>query len=420
MITQEVFDGAYRALSDRAADLHAVLGRCPAVWVDDAALAVLTGLDAQTVASAVGELVAGGFAGHVDGGAVAPSMSGTLHGSEPRRRGGAPEHVEAAVARWITWMRGCAAAVDAMLVATRRGPFTGWAAAPVGRLPFASSERAALEWTGRQLPNYIALIKTASGCGQWELVCELAYLLWPAWQRLHAKERVEVLELGLAAALALGDGHSEMQMCTTLGGVLRPLDPRRAAGLHARAEQLAADLGRDRRALAQAVSAQAKDARAAGWLERAEQFARRARVLREQAADRRGVGLSELDLARIARESGEIDRAAAGFHTAFHLLGDAGDTFDTWLALAEHGEAIARCGRLDEGLERIERARGHLAENGSVFGQVRVLETRARTLERAGRCDQASAGLERAAELITPWDPDHAARLRRSTAVQAR
>ena len=414
MAAIEVLDQRYSGLSGPVAGLYRSLAWCPAVFLDTPALAVIAGCSWAEASAMAGSLIEAGLVRRAPGPAgaglrIALDTAGRVHAGTVA----AGEPQLDAAGRWLDYLAGCAAAVDRRVTPTHRLPFPDWSAPEVGALPFGPGAGEAVAWLVEQRPNYASVIRWTIGESRFDLAYTLVQLLWPLWLWARPAETIEMLELGLAAAGALGDPHALGQMRTTLAGQLRgtPSESWRAFALD-RAAQRSADQSGDERALAQAVNALGKDALAAGLTDTAQEYFTEAEQMRLELKDTRGAGLSRQGLAKVAADRGELALAIEHLEQAHTMLAEAGDVFDTLLVKAELGVLRARTGNLGKGLDQIEAARAGLEAAGADYGQVLVLKMQATTLHAAGRCAAAARAVLRAADLLEPLDAAGAARLR--------
>jgi hypothetical protein len=407
-------DQGYRGLPDAAAGLYRALAWCPARFLDAHALAAIGECSvAETSALAV-SLVKTELMRHAEapGGAglpIALDAAGHVHAAIVDGSVG----LEEAASRWIEYLVGCAAIIDARTTPSHRPPFPGWLAPKVVAVPFGTRAGEGVAWLRGQLPNYLLVIRWAAGEGRFDLAYTFVQLLWPVWLWARPTETIEILELELAAAGATGSSYALSQMRTTLAGQLRgrPTDVWRAFALDQAAKQAAEQDG-DERAVAQAVNGLGKDALAAGLSDIAEEYFAAAEAIRVELEDLRGAGLSRCGRARVAAERGHLGEALEKLREAHTMLVRSGDVFDTLLVAAEIGAMRARLGELGEGLAEIEAARAALEVARADRGQILVLQMQAGTLRSAGRAAAAAKARMRAADLLEALDPAGAARMR--------
>lgn len=414
MTTTQLLDQGYKGLSEPAARLYETLARCPANYLDAAAVAVLVDCAPAEATKLAGSLVEAGLAQRAAarGGAglrISLDAAGHIHAAAVAAD---PPDTEA-LERWISYLVGCAAIVGRGVSLARRPPFPGWQAPAVEEPPFRDSLREGVPWLREQLPNYMALIRWAIQHGRFDLAYLLTQLLWPLWLWLRPAETREALELGLATAAASGDAQAINQMRMALAEQLRedPPDLWRAFELD-RAAKESAQQSRDVQAAAQALDAIGQDALAAGLLAMAEEMFTAAEHMHKGLDDLRGAGLSRRGRAQVTSARRQGREAVRELTVAHTMLDEAGDVFDTLIVLAEIGVARARLGDLDEGLATIEQARVGLELAGADHGQILVLRMQSRTLRAARRNAAAANAQLRAADLLAPLDPAAAARLR--------
>ncbi|MEU7580307.1 tetratricopeptide repeat protein [Streptomyces sp. NPDC041068] len=258
----------------------------------------------------------------------------------------------------------------------------------------------ALDWLERELPNLMAVLRTARGAGFPTVAWQLADAMWPLFlRRKFYAEWHAAHQEGLLAARELGDEAAECRMLTS-GGV-----GELGTGRHERAlemfEHAAALFERAGNTLghARTLNYRGLAHQRLGRLDRAADHFTRAAVELPRCGDVRAGGLARLNLADVALSRDLPVEATGHAEAAYAILRESGDAYNAARAATLLGRAHLGCGRATDAEERLTEALTQLRAMAADYETARALESLGRLAERRGQLPRAREYFREALDL---------------------
>ena len=209
-----VFASAYRTLSAPAARMFRLLSLHPGTTFVPGAATAISGLPTAEAAGALNELADAYLVAETPGGRYRFHDLIQLYATECARR---EQHDEAAQDRLLDWYLGVADAGNRTLD-SRRDRVKPALRHPLGAVPFAANPQDVLSFFDGERENLPAVVRFAADHGRFDAAWQLTYLLTGFFDsRGQGADRVEICELGLAAAQRQGDPTAESLMRAALG-----------------------------------------------------------------------------------------------------------------------------------------------------------------------------------------------------------
>ncbi|TCO62670.1 tetratricopeptide repeat protein [Actinocrispum wychmicini] len=310
---------------------------------------------------------------------------------------------EVAAGRLLDHVLGMAEAADVLLSPHRYRPDFGLPPATSGFAGLAEAKA----WLAVELPNLVALCRTALVYGVYNRCWQLAYTLggyfylarlWDPWIETHT--------MAIAAARNLGDQRAEAMTLNNMGVAYVDRGERdQAAACYQRALGLFRVVG-DEHGLSNCLvnlawvrHYQGNHAVALRDMWRAVEFYRHAASAGNAAITLRGIALMQVDMGAVTYAI----RHAADSLAAFRRLGM---TLDAVLALNILGHAYFKVGNHTRAAACYREAIALSEQNGSRSEAARAELGLSRIATAAGRADEAAGHLARA-ERLHPAAGDH-------------
>ncbi|MEV0276393.1 NB-ARC domain-containing protein [Streptomyces sp. NPDC050610] len=291
-----------------------------------------------------------------------------------------------------------------------------YGAGPVVTTDFGDDVASALNWLERELPNLMAVIRSARPAGFATVGWQLADALWPLFLRRKFYEHWRTAHAeGAAAARELGDTEAECRMLTSGGiGELGMESPERALEMFEQAARAFRATGNEL-GYARTLNYQGLAHQRLGRLDRAAEFFADAASELSRCGDHRAGGLARFNLADIALTRDLPREAIAGAEAAYTTLTEAGDTYNAARAATLLGRAHLAVGLLDQAEDQLSLALTTLRATASGYETARALGTLAALAEQRGQADLARTHCREALDLY-----DAAGRSRSADAEAAR
>ncbi|GII66712.1 NTPase [Sphaerisporangium krabiense] len=351
---------SYEGLApSEAARVYRLLGLFPGTPIDARAAAAMANLPRAEVRRLLDVLLDANLLDDAPGGAVRLHELTRLHAREMAEEHDTEADRAEAVRRVLDWYLDTAAAASRTVMPYRRVAYDAIVHVPAEPVAFDGSA-AALDWLERELPNLRTAVRTANERGLFPTAWQLVEALWPLflYRGLHA-ERLEIDQMGLAAARDGANPRAEAKMLNRTGLALRALGRLDEAAVHFRG---AVDIWR-REGDAQRI-----------------------------AGGHRRLGLVELDRGRVAEAVALFEEALDGYRRT-------GEQRRAARTLADLGDALTRQGRTREAVARLTEARRLLAPEPDPYNQARVLillgRARAGEPEAAGLLEEGLSEMRR-------------------------
>ncbi|MFV2022494.1 ATP-binding protein [Micromonospora sp. LOL_023] len=280
--------------------------------------------------------------------------------------------------------------------------------------PF-DDDQAAAYWLDRESGNWLAALRYAARCGRYADVIALARALhWYSDANSHLHPWEEIFSLAVAAARAVGSCRDEAVLLNFLGWAQYFCQDRNVDGLATldRALDLARRIG-DRREQAWALTYTAAVLVRTGRAGSAVDHSRRAvglfreigYALGEQSAASAQAG-SLAALGRFA-EAAELHREVLAFYRRNSGLSRTGAAVARAGAMVSLGADLAGMGRLREAADQYARARRVFRRCGATFSEANAVHRYGLALASLGEAHAAAEALRAALDLYAalscPW-----------------
>ncbi|MEE1753687.1 ATP-binding protein [Streptomyces sp. SP18CS02] len=258
----------------------------------------------------------------------------------------------------------------------------------------------ALDWLERELPNLMAVVRSARPAGFPDLAWQLTDAVWPLFLRRKFYEEWRAAhQEGLVAARESGDRAAECRMLTSGGvGELGLGEHERALEMFERAAGLFEADG-DALGRARTLNYRGLALQRLGRLHGAAELYARAAAELPRCGDRRAGALARLNLADVALAREVPEEAAGHAGTAYTTLRDEGDSYNAARAAVLLGRALLARGQLDEAEDRLRGALEVLRGVGAGYEAARALAALAGLAERRGQPELARERYEEALAL---------------------
>ncbi|HZM77984.1 MAG TPA: BTAD domain-containing putative transcriptional regulator [Candidatus Limnocylindrales bacterium] len=208
-----VFASAYRTLSPPAARMFRLLSLHPGVTFVPELAAAITGMPDADAGKALIELVDAYLVAETSDGRYRFHELIQLYASECARR----EDDSTVADRLLDWYLGIADAANRALD-RRRDRVVLTLRHPPSQIPFAANPQDVLAFLDDERENLPAVVRFATDHGRFDAAWQLTYLLTGFFDsRGRRADRVEICQLGLAAAQRQGDPTAESLMRAALG-----------------------------------------------------------------------------------------------------------------------------------------------------------------------------------------------------------
>jgi tetratricopeptide (TPR) repeat protein len=392
-----LFDWSYCYLDPYAADLYRLLGTLPAAEFGIGVAAAVTQLGKHEARTGLQALVDASLLEELDRDRYRFHDLVRLHA-----RAQPDEERHEVIPRAGAWyLREMTRANLVVIPTTLR-----WRVSPVADqlagepAPF-DSEREALDWLARELPNVLAVLEEAIADRHDELAWQLCEALWEL--QLYRKPHPELLrayELGIIAAQRCGNTVAESRLRYQLGRAYLDLgEPDSAEQEILHAIELARD-AQDRRNESAALELLGRLTQARGDLDTALGYFTTSLDIEAELGIDRGVASRHRRIGEALVQAGRETEAAPHLRTALQMFAAAGDDKD--LARLAVGQALldARSGRTEAAIDRLTAARLVLGRSGSAVFEASVLLALAEVAKLDGQPDQARSHLNEAVELL--------------------
>lgn len=314
-----------------------------------------------------------------------------------------PGELAAARLAMLEWYLASASAADLTLLPDRhRLPYAF--AGPIAGVPSFDGRTDALAWLERERANLVAATTAALELGRPELSWHIAYALWPLFlYGKHYRDRLEVDQLGLAAARGWGNAWAEAVMLKRLGRVCANTGDFVAAVRHTRAAIRVYGTIGDAQGRAHAMEGLAGIHRDSGDHDSAASLYAEALAIQRRLGDGRATARTLISLGTLltGRESPE---------EAIPLLREAQDTLaalpwpdrynEARAAIALAGAHLGR-GDLADADRIATVAAARMGELGSAFELAEALDVLGRVADRRGDVGLARRHFEQASQIFT-------------------
>ena len=418
-----VFDLSYAALDTAPATLYRRLGLFPGPTFTTAAVTALMDLDQDACAPLLDELVDVSLIEEIADDRFRLHDLVRLHAYEKNEQLVPAAQRTDRLLRIVTWYLARAVAADLVVMPGRRrlGPVYATARQEPPAFP---SAREALDWLEEELPNLLAVLRTANREGFHEAAWQICEALWGLFVlRRHYAEWVASNEIGLESARACGDEAAQARMLAQLGrahldlGELdqaelsfsESLDRAHAAGHRFGEASAYQQLGLLR------LTRNEPDAAIPYFLS--------SRDMHAALGDDRGVALLTRRIGEAYRAGGRYADAAGLLRDAVAQYTEAGDRYNAGRSLTSLAETHILAGDPRSALAPLGQAQEVAIAEGATFEEARVRVLLADAQEALGEPAAARDQLELAlaifTRLATPQAESVRERLRRFAAGEA-
>lgn len=376
MAVRSALDLSYEALDEATARLYRLLGLVPGDTFGGDAAAALADITRLEARHQLGSLTDANLLTDTPGGRYRFHHALVrLHARLCAEETDSERARDAAVIRLLGWYLATAARAERRLRPYRTGLPRDAEPRPAETTDFGGPSDA-LRWLEAERGNLRAAVQAAHRLGRTVTAWQLADAMWPLFLlRGHYAERLDVEEVGLAAAQACGDRRAQGKMLNRLG-----------LSLHG--------LGRHEEA--------------ARRLEQARALWRRLGDKDREAGTLRRLGLVALD-------RGHHDEAVERFLTAFRTYRELGAGRKAALALVELADALISHDRAADAVIHLEQASDLIANVDDAYNRDRVRIALGRAHAATGDPDRAETELRAALEAMTALDSS----VGRATALEA-
>jgi len=396
-----VFDLSYAALDTGPATLYRRLGLLPGPTFTTAAVAALMDLGEDACEPLLDELVDVSLIEEVADGRFRLHDLIRLHASEKAAQLVPADQRVDRLRRIIAWYLARAVAADLVVMPGR------WRIGPAYEAarrepPAFPSAREALDWLEDEIPNLLAVLRTANREGFHEPAWQICEALWGLFVfRRHYAEWVAGHEIGLASARACGDEVAQARMLAQLGRARLDLGELDAA------ERCFAESLEHARAAGHGLS-EASAYQQLGLLrltrnepEDAVPYFVTSRERHAELGDTRGVALLTRRIGEAYRAGGRYADAVTSLREAVERFGAVGDRYNTGRSLTSLAETHVLAGDPRSALPPLDQAQEVAHAEGAEFEEARIHVVRADVQEALGAPAAARDQLEQALAVFT-------------------
>ncbi|VVJ22669.1 Transcriptional regulator [Amycolatopsis camponoti] len=392
-----LFDWSYHYLQPYEAELYRLLGQLPAAEFGIGVAAAVTQLAAHEVGVGLQALVDASLLQEVGPDRYRFHDLVRLHA-----RAQPEQHRLEVIARAGAWyLEAMTRANLAVIPATLRWRVGPTAEQLSGEPPAFTSDRKALDWLARELPNVLAVLEEVAADRHDELAWQLCEALWePMLYRKPLPEALRAHELGITAAQRCGHTVAESRLRYQRGRAYLDLgQPDAAEAETLRAIELAREAA-DRRNESAALEQLGRAWQARGDVDTAiTHFTTSLNIEAELGIDR-GVANRHRRIADALLQAGRAAEAGPHLAAARQILSTAGDDKDLARVAISEARLEGQFGRPEAAIALLLAAREVLRRSGSVVYEAYVLLALAEVDEHHGRPEQARGFLTEAVELL--------------------
>jgi tetratricopeptide (TPR) repeat protein len=399
MSVRATFDASYAVLPELAARAYRSLGLCPGARWSVHLIAAATATDLAEAQRAADQLVNASLVEEFSDGYYRFHDLIRVHARERALTEDPRPTRSAAVRRMVEWYLVVARSAAKAVMPVRRilNYDPDRTEAPLFMPTGVGRYDTALRWLEEERRNLVAGVRTASEESWYDLAYHLADVIQPLFiVHKHLRDAVEVDEIALHAAQALGDLDAQTNMSKRLARANTRLGEFDKAK---RQVESMLELNRrhgDRRGEASALKSQGILFLATGQLELAMAAFRDALALMTEVGGPRAQGLLHIDLGETLLALGQLDSAAAHLDRARSLLSTLDDHYNAARATIALARVQTQDDRYDTARELLHDALTTMTELHSAFYQIRAHNALAELARRTGD-ERTSAGHERAA-----------------------
>jgi tetratricopeptide (TPR) repeat protein len=338
-----------------------------------------------------------------------------LHATRKAQMDDSQDDRDAAVRAMLEWYLAAASRADLTVTPYRRRlPFTS--VTEPHDLPTFADRDEALGWLEQERVNLILAGRAALDHGWAELSWHLCDVMWPLFlYGKHHRDRIEVDQLGLAAARVWKNGWAEADMLKRLSRICSTIGDYPAAERHARAAMIGYREVGDRRGETDARESLASLCRDSGRDREAAEIFTQVLAANRELGDDRSIGLTLVNLGLLLPRLGRPDEAIALLREAKGLFANLSriDPYNE----ARVGTALAGAYLGTGDLASAEVAASETAQRmhdlGSEYERAEALAVLGRIAVRRGDTDDAERRLRSALEIFDKLEPIRAADVRR-------
>ncbi|HEV2779463.1 MAG TPA: tetratricopeptide repeat protein [Actinophytocola sp.] len=395
MSVRATFDLSYAELPELAARTYRSLGWCPAARWSVHLIAAATATDLAEAQRATDQLADASLLEELGDGYYQFHDLIRVHARERALIEDPRPTRSAAVRRTVQWYLLVAQSAARAVMPSRRVltyDLDGTGARPV--VPSGVDRYdTALRWLELERRNLIACVRTASEESWYDLAYHLADSMQPLFiVHKHLRDAVEVDEIALHAAQAMGDLDAQNNMSKRLARASARLGAFDEARRHVDSMLEQNRRRGNRRGEASALKSRGIVYVQTGQLQLAVAAFREALALMSEVGQARSQGLLLINLGETLLTLGQVSEAVAHLDTARRLLStlDTPDHYNAARAAIVLGHAHVQGGRYDTARELLHLALATVTELQSAFEQARAHHALAELARRTG--DEVAAG----------------------------
>jgi tetratricopeptide (TPR) repeat protein len=419
---QAVFDVSYRSLEPAAAAMYRKLSLHPGPEFGAGPVAAIRPLARAPAgagpARAVEPLLEASMLQEVEEDRFRFHDLLRLHARQKAENEESPDDRRLVVLSILEWYMAAADRVGAVITPYRRRlPYD--ATTDPDALPAPAGREEALGWLERERVNLLAAAATALDTGHTQLAWQLSDVLWPLFlYRKHYRDRLEMDQLGVAAARRWGNAWAEAHMLKRLGMVCAAIGDHHNAELHTSAAiRLAAEVG-DVRGGLEAQESLALLYRNTGREHEAAELLTRVLAASRELGEPRRIGLSLISLGRLLPGLGRLGEAVALLREARSVFAELSgvDPYNGVQVTIGLAGAYLYVGDLDRAERAATEAARRMLELGSPHGHAEALDLLGRVAERRGDAGTADGHYRSALRIFDGQGSARAADVRRRLA----
>jgi tetratricopeptide (TPR) repeat protein len=405
-------DLSYRALDPAEARLYRLMGLFPGAAFDSGVAAATGAVPRSDARHLLGVLADANLIDDAAGGRYRFHDLTRLHAREMAERDETAEDRNITVRRMLDWFltvvtnaAGAARPYRQLQPRDVRYP-------PAEPIRFSGPAHA-LDWLDHELPTLVAAIRLAADNGLYALAWQLADVMWPVFlYRGHAIERLDVDEIGLAAARACGDRAGEAKMLNRKGMGLQDVGRLDEAAEHFRHALTIWQELRDEYRVAGSLRRLGHVSAGLRHFGEAVDLLRRALGIYRSLGQTRQIALTLSDLGAALISAHRAPEAITALQEAEHLLGEASDPLSEARTRKRLGTAQEHIGDFATAAENMRRALEVMRDIDSQRGQADVLESLGDLAERTSQLAEARRCYEEALAIFIRLGGPDAARIR--------
>jgi tetratricopeptide (TPR) repeat protein len=401
MAVRPALDLSYRSLEGAVARMYRMMGLFPGSRFGSGVAAAAASVTQAEATRLLDLLTDANLLDDAEGGRYRYHDLTRLHAREMAERDEPAPARDIAVRRITDWFLAAVTSAGQVVTPYRRHQPRDVRYPPAEPARFHDQDLA-LDWLDSELPEVIAVARSAAGQGLAMAAWQLADAMWPLFlYRGRYAERMEFDRLGLDAARADGDRVGEAKMLNRVGLAVLHLGRLDEADTYfQQARRTWEELG-DRARAAGCLRRVALVAATKNLPDDAIGYFSQALSTYRELGDARHIALTLGDLAGILTSVDRPHEAITALQEAGSLLAGTNDPHNQARVLIRLGRAEAQAGDLAAADGHLSHGLRSMREIGSLRGQAEALTALGRLAEHAGQPERARQRYAEAREILT-------------------